>query len=205
MRKNSRKSPISQGRSVLLASRLSDDAAELLRRRKIGVLLTDTIYGVVGSALSKQVVERIYEVKGRDDGKPLIVLLASLADLAHFRVNPTAQEKRIVRKILREAKRPTTVILPVIWKRSEYLHRGTERFRFRIPGPGALRRFLTKTGPLVAPSANPQGEAPAENIRQAMAYFGDRVDFYVDSGTNRGKPSRLVEILPDGNVNIIRK
>lgn len=190
---------------MLIASSLTGDVADITRRGGIGVLLTDTIYGIVGSAHSKKAVERIYEVKGRDDAKPLIVLLASLEDLKKFNIALSPKEERTVRKMLREAKRPTTIILPASWKRSAYLHRGTERFRFRIPVNPKLKVFLKQTGPLVAPSANPQGKPPAENIREAMEYFGDAVDFYVDGGTKRGKPSRLVELTAKGTVEVIRK
>jgi L-threonylcarbamoyladenylate synthase len=65
------------------------------------------------------------------------------------------------------------------------------------------------TGPLVAPSANFEGAAPAVNIKEAQKYFGDRVDFYVDRGRLQGRASTLInfsskrmEILRQGSEKI---
>ncbi|MDP3729453.1 MAG: Sua5/YciO/YrdC/YwlC family protein, partial [bacterium] len=63
--------------------------------------------------------------------------------------------------------------------------------------------LLKKTGPLVAPSANPQGLTPALTIAQAKKYFGNHVDFYVNAGTLRSKSSTLVAI-EKGNLIIKR-
>lgn len=57
---------------------------EILKRGGIGVLLTDTIYGVLGSALNKKVVERIYEVRKREKKKPFIILISKVSDLKIF-------------------------------------------------------------------------------------------------------------------------
>ncbi|MEK7089665.1 MAG: Sua5/YciO/YrdC/YwlC family protein [Patescibacteria group bacterium] len=64
-----------------------------------------------------------------------------------------------------------------------------------MPKGVALRSLLKQTGPLVAPSANPEGEMPARTIREAKKYFGNRVDFYVDSGMQKGAASTIIQIL----------
>ena len=51
-----------------------------------------------------------------------------------------------------------------------------------------------KTGPLVAPSANPEKLPHARTIRQAEKYFGSSVDFYIDMGKLSGLASTLIEI-----------
>ena len=57
-----------------------------------------------------------------------------------------------------------------------------------------------KTGPLVAPSANLEGKEPAKTIEQAKEYFGDNVDFYVDTGQLESKPSTLIKIVDENNM-----
>ena len=42
-----------------------DDISETLNDGGVGVLPTDTLYGLVGSALIPETVERIYELKRR--------------------------------------------------------------------------------------------------------------------------------------------
>ena len=65
---------------------------------------------------------------------------------------------------------------------------------FRVPKNLWLRRLLSKTGPLVAPSANLEKKRPAGTIKEAKEYFKDKVDFYFDKGKIKGKPSIILEI-----------
>ncbi|MBP7822695.1 MAG: Sua5/YciO/YrdC/YwlC family protein, partial [Candidatus Moranbacteria bacterium] len=53
------------------------------------------------------------------------------------------------------------------------------------------------------PSANIQGERPAETIAEAKKYFGDSVDFYIDGGILRGNPSTIVR-LENNHITTIR-
>lgn len=161
----------------------------MMKNGGIGVLPTDTLYGLVGSALSKKAVVRIYRVRKRDLKKPLIILIHSFRDLAVFGIVLSGKEKKVLGAVWPGA---VSVLLPCARKRFSYLHRGTNMLAFRIPADAQLRRLLQKTGPLVAPSANIEGMPPANSVTAARRYFGDRVDFYSDGGRRAGKPSTLV-------------
>ena len=72
-----------------------------------------------------------------------------------------------------------------------------------------LFTLIKRVGPLVAPSANPQGLKHAETITQAKKYFGNKIDFYLSGGTKIGQSSTLVSfkggqlvILRQGSVHI---
>jgi L-threonylcarbamoyladenylate synthase len=180
-----------------------------LKRGGIGVMPTDTIYGVVGSALCPATIARLYRIRRREEKKPFIVLVASSADLKKFGVRPTARTKELLRKIWPG---PVTVILPCLHKKFVYLHRGTNAIAFRVPKPAWLRTLIEKTGPLAAPSANIAGKPPARTIKEAKRYFSEharlvrgregsqrasasnRVDFYVDGSVRNGAPSSLIEV-----------
>lgn len=179
----------------------SSKLSEYIKNDKIGVIPTDTIYGVVASAFSKKAVERIYKFRQRDPKKSMIILIGSLADLKLFRIELDTKTKNILEKIWPGK---VSVILSCRDKKFRYLHRGTNTLAFRFPQKASLAKLLSKNGPLVAPSANPQGKKPAETIREAKKYFGDRVDFYIDNGKITSPPSTLVEIK-NGRIRIIRK
>lgn len=187
--------------------KLNSAIAEFLRAGGVGVMPTDTIYGIVGSALKKRTVERIYKLRRRNLRKPMIVLIASLADLKKFGVRLTAMEKKILHKIW-PAK--VSVVLSLKAKSSKlkakfkYLHRGTKTLAFRLPKPRWLRKLLAAVGPLVAPSANWEGEKPARTVREARRYFGDKIEFYVNAGRCVSEPSTLVA-LRDGRLKILRE
>jgi len=101
---------------------------------------------------------------------------------------------------------PVSVILkcPKIKKEMSYLRPLDKTLAFRCPKGKWLNVLLQKTGPLVAPSANPEGLPPAQTIKQAKKYFYEKVDFYVDTGIIKGVPSALI-VLKDGSTEILRQ
>jgi len=173
------------------------ESAELIRILKnggIGVLATDTLYGLVGCALLPEPVARIYCVRKRTNNKPLILLIGSIADLEIFGISPESSEVKIAKKYWPGK---VSVILPCDNKKFEYLHRGAKSLAFRLPDAPELLEILKETGPLVAPSANPEGKPPALTIEESKKYFGDEIDFYKDSGKTESEPSVLLKIEGD--------
>lgn len=172
---------------------------EILKNGGVGVIPTDTIYGLVGSALRSETVERISKIKNRSDGKGFIVLISSIEDLKMFGVELTDRNKDFLNKYWPGK---VSVIFKVA-KKIEYLDKGLG-LALRLPSEEDLREVLKQTGPLVAPSANPEGLPPAKNIEEAKKYFGDHVDFYEDGGNLESLPSTLVRINGD-QVEVLRQ
>lgn len=168
----------------------------LLKKGGVGIVGTDTTYGLVGSALRPGTVKRIYKLRERDSRKPMIVLISSLQDLDIFKIEVDGPLQQTLSRLWPEK---VSVILSCQDNRFKYLHRGTETLAFRLPQKEELINLLRETGPLVAPSANPEGQPPAETIEEAKKYFGDKVDFYLDAGRLDGLPSTLVA-LEDGKM-----
>lgn len=173
---------------------------------KISVIPTDTLYGIVASALDVSAVQRLYAVRGRNPEKPCIILMAGADELSRFGITPNRRIKRFLDSVWPG---PVSVILPVSGDEFAYLHRGTHSLAFRVPKNDYLQKLLRETGPLLAPSANPEGKPPAETITEARAYFGDAVDQYVDGGRLTGEPSTVIDlqtetpvILRQGRANI---
>lgn len=181
---------------------LMNKLIELLKNGGIAIIPTDTIYGIVGSALNPQTVEEIYNLRKRALNKPMIILISSLDDLKKIDVKLTDSQREFLQK---HWPNPLSVVLPCPSERFRYLHRGTKSLAFRMPKDGKFLGLLQKTGPLVAPSANFEGEKYAETINEARESFGDKVDFYLDMGRIKGEPSTLIRLEPDGKWNIIRQ
>jgi L-threonylcarbamoyladenylate synthase len=169
------------------------NAAERLKEGEIGVIPTDTLYGVVGSALQQKVVDRIYKLRHRQLDKPLIVLIGSWEDFRLLKIQIDDRLRSLLQKVWPG---PVSVIVSTPGQDLEYLHRGTYGIALRMPAKTQLRELLAQTGPIVAPSANLAGEQPAETIEEARSYFGERV-FYLDEGHIAGSPSALVDSRVD--------
>ncbi len=162
------------------------------------VVPTDTIFGIVASALKPEAVEAVYEIKGRDRKKPCIVLCEKVSDLETFGAKLSKKDLEILKKIWPN---PVSVVVPC-GDDFRYLHRGGRSIAFRLPRSGKIRAFIKAVGPIVAPSANLEGCPPAENLEKAREYFGEKVKAYVN-GRARCDSSTLVSI-EDGEIKTIR-
>lgn len=181
--------------------RYSAELVNKIRTGNIGVLLTDTIYGVVADANNETAVERIYEVRGRRNDKPCIVLISDIDQI--WDQDVAAPFASILKKYWPGR---VSVVLPVGSKTPPFVHRNfNQTVVFRLPDDDQLRQLIAETGPLIAPSANPEGMVPAMDINQAQEYFGDTIDFYVDSGRcNTTTPSSIIAISLNGEVTKLR-
>jgi L-threonylcarbamoyladenylate synthase len=165
----------------------------------VGVIPTDTIYGLVARADDTEAVERLYKLKERDT-KPGTIIAAGLDQLESLGL-----KHRYLKAVEDFWPGAVSVIIPCADPALKYLHRGKMSLAVRVPGDEALRRFLKNTGPLLTSSANQPGEIPADIISQAKEYFGKGVDFYADGGSLSGRePSTIIRIVDDA-IEIIRE
>jgi len=185
---------------------------KVLKEGGVAVMPTDTIYGIVGKALNKATVLRIYDLKKRAPEKPCIVLIGDISELEKLSIYLSLEQKEKLKECWQISamadicqERATSVILDCEDEELSYLHRGTKTLAIRLPASPALRKLLLETGPLVAPSANTEALPPAENISQAKTYFSDSVNMYVDGGEIVGKPSKLIKLHKDGTESILRE
>jgi L-threonylcarbamoyladenylate synthase len=181
---------------------------KILKNGGVAIMPTDTIYGLIGQAENVATVNRIYNLKKRNPEKPCIILISDINQLENFSITLSEEQKNKLSEIwftLSEAEGPTSIIFDCPDDSFSYLHRGTKTLAFRFPAPQTLRDLITKTGPLIAPSANPEGLSPAENISEARKYFGNSVDFYLDGGIVSSKASKVIKLHKDGSINILRE
>lgn len=172
--------------------------ADILKKGGVGILATDTLYGIVGSAFSKQAVSRIYRLRKRNLDKPMIILIGSLDDLYKFDIKLSSD---ILKKLQKIWPAKVSIILPCFSRNFSYLHRGKNSLAFRLPAKKTLRELIRKTGPLVAPSVNIEGMLPAKNLKEAKKYFGDKVDFY-KKGITSDNPSKIIKFEGKKTVTI---
>lgn len=190
-----------QGKNIHISNNLLD-AVEFIKRGKLVVAPTDTIFGILGDALNRETVERIYQIKNRTPTKPYIILIPDISYLNIFGIQPKKEEKKLLEH------RGITVVFDLPESKIDkfqYLHRGTNSLAFRIPNDENLLEMLKEVGkPVVAPSANPEGKKPANNIQEAIKYFGNKIDLYVKGNKKSDKGSTIIK-LENGRINLIRE
>lgn len=172
--------------------------ADLLSEGKIGVLPTDTIYGVVAMATNEQGVEKLYKLKNREK-KPGTIVAANIDQLVELGL-----KRRYLTAVEQYWPNPLSIVIPSGFD-LKYLDQGKMSLAVRIPDDKEFVKLLEKTGPLVTSSANTPGASPAETIEQAKKYFGDNVDFYVDGGKISNEHSSTVIRIVDDAIEVLRK
>lgn len=165
----------------------------------VGVMPTDTIYGVVCRAADKTAAERLYKLKARED-KPGTIVAANIEQLVEIGI-----KRRYLTAVEQFWPGAISVIVPCADQALTYLHRGKMSLAVRIPDQKEFRSLLEKTGALLTSSANHPGQPPAVTVSRAREYFGDEVDFYIDGGDLSGRePSTIVRIVDDA-IEILRE
>jgi tRNA threonylcarbamoyl adenosine modification protein (Sua5/YciO/YrdC/YwlC family) len=174
-------------------------AVQLETAGAVGVIPTDTIYGLAARAADETAVNRLYAVKSREN-KPGTIIAASIDQLEELGL-----KHRYLKAVEQFWPASLSVIIPCADPALSYLHRGKMSLAVRIPANKDLRKFLQATGPLLTSSANHPGKPEAETIDQAKKYFGDEVDFYADGGNLAGhQPSTIIRIIDDA-IEVLRQ
>lgn len=167
--------------------------AEILRKGAIGVIPTDTLYGICASVSIGKSIEEVYKLKKRKTNRPMIILISSIDDLRKFKIKLNNKQEEILTKLWPGK---ISVILNCPYQEFKYLHRGRKTLAFRLPKNKFIAKILKISGPLVAPSANWEDFEPAKNITEAKKYFGNKI-FYSNKGNLISKPSTLIDLTRD--------
>lgn len=176
-----------------------EQAMHLLQAGHIGVLPTDTLMGVVGSAHNREAVNRLYRLKDRQK-KPGTLIAATLEQLVQLGL-----KRRYLVVGQQYWPGPVSVVVPCASNEMAYLHLGKQSLAVRIPRSDFLVQLLEQTGPLLSTSANMPGKPPATQASEAYAYFGESVDFYVEPHQAMlHEPSTVVQVVDD-NVVVLRQ
>ena len=153
---------------------------------------TDTIYGLHASATNERAVRAITTLKGRDDGKPFVVLGASLAQLENIGIVLSEEARAVLGEIWPA---PLTVIATLAHPIAA--SRRLTSLAVRVPALQWLRDAITRSGPIVSTSANESGSTPATLPSELPANVLTGVEGIVDSGPIEGIASAIVDLTSD--------
>lgn len=174
-------------------------AITLLNKGGVGVMPTDTVYGLVARAHDPKAVARLYALKQRER-KPGSIIAANSDQLLALGV-PHAS----IDKVKQWWPNPLSVVLAV-GPQFAYLHQGLGDVAVRVVAPKWLQIVLETTGPLLTSSANTPGHPSSITIQEAKEYFHDQVDFYVDGGDlTPDRLSSTIIKLTDEGIQILRQ
>jgi L-threonylcarbamoyladenylate synthase len=160
------------------------------------VFPTNTFYGLGAKAMDADAVERVYRAKKRSPAKPLLILIASPADLSAWVQSVPDMAKRIMKAFW-----PGSVTLVFQSKESlpANLTGHTGKIGIRLAGhPVALALVRELGSPVTGTSANISGNEGATSVNTLNGEILEHVDLVLDAGgLGGGKGSTIVDVTVD--------
>lgn len=175
-------------------ARAAARAAEVLRSGGVIVYPTDTVYGLGADATNEHAVARVVRIKGRDTGKPMLAMVASVEDMERY-----ATVTNLARQLATQYfPGPLSLVLTVKAERFAVPLVKDNATGFRIPDQVFCHLLSqTCTAPITSTSVNLSGQEQPRSLDRMLEQLGERVadiDLVIDAGTlPMSPPSTLVD------------
>jgi L-threonylcarbamoyladenylate synthase len=164
---------------------------------------TESFYGLGADALDGDAIARVFEVKGRPETKPLLVLVDSLDMVGRLAARIGAGAQALMR---RHWPGPLTLVLEASASVPTALTAGTGTVGVRMPGHAVARALVRAAArPITAPSANPSAAPPPRTAAAVRGYFDGRVEMILDGGTTAGGAGSTVADCTSWPPRILRQ
>jgi L-threonylcarbamoyladenylate synthase len=167
-------------------------AAEIIAHGGVIAFRTDTFYGLGADPLNPGAIRKIRELKGREDDKPILLLISDLQKVDAF-IEQSVFFKLVARD---HWPAPLTLIGVAISEVPVELTAGTKTIGVRLPADEDVRALVRACGgALTATSANPAGHPAARTAKEVENYFPRGIDLIVDGGEVAAtEPSTVLDV-----------
>lgn len=163
---------------------------------------TDTVYGVAANSLDETAIKKLFDLKERNDNKPICVLTSSvdkIKKIAYVR----DEEQKIIDKYMPGA---LTIILDKKEIVSDVLTSGLKTVGVRIPNNEIALKILDKLEyPLATTSANISGMEAAVKKEDLVKEFDGKVDIIIDGGITDLKVSSTIVKIKNNEIEVLRQ
>ncbi len=179
-------------------------ATEVLKNGGIILYPTDTVWGLGCDATNRDAVDKIFQIKNREDNKSMLILLNNI-NLIYSYVDEVPE---IAIEIIEVSDKPITIIFPGAKNLAKNLIAPDGSIGIRITSEAFTYRLLQKfKKPLVSTSANFSGEAFPLNFKDISDELKGKVDYIVNFNQNKqinSKPSGIIKVGLSNEIQIIR-
>ncbi|MCG8374006.1 MAG: threonylcarbamoyl-AMP synthase [Balneolales bacterium] len=168
-----------------------DTYVRLIEAGEIVAFPTETVYGLGADAWNPSAIQKVFEVKGRPSDNPLIVHVSSEEQIHDF-----AEKIPPIAHTLIEKFWPGPLSL-VMKKKADVLDAvtaGLQTVAIRMPNHPTALDFISKTGPLVAPSANKSGRPSPTKAEHVHSDFGAGFPVIDGEATEIGLESTVIDL-----------
>ena len=175
-------------------------AVTAISNNEIVGIPTETVYGIGVNPTSQTAVNKIFELKERNEDKPLSILISSFYDIHKLGVVSTIPE---VVELYWPG--PLTIIVETTLEFSDGVGtKSTNTIGIRVPDNDLAIELLKITGPLAVTSANISGNEDVKSDVDAQNIFGDAIKHYIKGEALHGSGSTIID-LREEDVRILRE
>jgi L-threonylcarbamoyladenylate synthase len=166
-------------------------ASELFHSSKVFIYPTDTIYGIGGNPFDENVIDRIAELKSRDETKKFIWLLSDFERVMSYAEIIFEDHLEFLHKIWPA---PITVIVNLNKRTSEIIRQKTAAIR--VPQNAFCLKLLNEISrPLISTSVNRSGAEPITKIDDIISNFSRNVDAILfNSNPIESRSSTIIDL-----------
>ncbi len=180
-------------------------SVDLLKKGKIILYPTDTIWGIGCDATNSKAVQRIFKLKGREQTKSMIVLLDDAEKLKQYikQVPPIAYD------LIANSVSPLTIVYPGARNMAKKLIASDGTIAIRVVKGRYTSEVIKQLNrPLVSTSANISGQPTATTYSQISENVKNNVDYVIEHFRNQTKtlkPSTIIKLEQNGKFVILRQ
>lgn len=182
-----------------------EQAVAVMRAGGVIAYPTDTVWGIGCDASDSDAVRRVFDIKRRADSKALITLVCDDEMLSRYIADRVSD---VCRDIIADSSRPVTVVYPGGVNVAPELLADDGSIGIRIVRSGFASDLCRQSGgAIVSTSANISGEPTPAVFSEISDEILGAVDYVALSGREAmspSRPSKVVKLMPDGSVLIIR-
>ncbi len=177
-------------------------AVGFLRDGQVVAYPTETIYGLGADVQDRKAVKRIYDLKARDYGLPISILVSNLRMLREVASDVPERALPLMRKFWPG---PLTILFPASSIIPKGLVTNTGKVGIRISSHPVAAALVEAFGrPLTTTSANLSGFPPSLSVKHVQKYFGDKLLCILDGGECEPTRGSTVVDIGDETMRIIR-
>lgn len=179
-----------------------DEVVNALNNDKIVVFPTETVYGIGGNALKVEVINKLFQAKKRNYGKPISLLVGSIDKIKNIAYVDKNEEKIIKAFMPGEL----TLVLKKKACINDLVTAGKNTVGIRIPNHNIALTILNKVDyPLATSSANISGENNIADFEEIVSDLKDYVDIFIKGNISDDLKASTVVELNNDIVNILRE
>lgn len=180
-------------------------ALEILKSGGVILYPTDTIWGIGCDATNPEAVQRIYEIKKREDSKSMLVLMENPALLERY----VDEVPEVAWDLVEISTTPLTIIYPNAKNLAKNLIAADGSIGIRFTKEAFTTQLLQRfRRPLVSTSANISGEKSPAFFDEISEGIKNKVDYIVEyrqDDYTPAQPSGIIKLGLGGRIEIIRK